>query len=411
MKRPVHYALIGATGIGGMHLDALRAMENRGEIKLVAVADPALSHSTKLRTALAGQGIQTYLDYHEMLRRQEDIEVVAISAPIPLHLPMTLACLERDVFVYLEKPPVPVIQHLRTLIAADRNQRVGVGFQMICTSWVREAKRAIMEGRLGRLRSIRISACWPRLDNYYGRNASAGRLAVNGEPVFDGPATNALAHLIHNAMYFAGPHQDGFDIPTEVQAELYRARPIESYDVACLRAKLSSGVIVTAALTHATEKLQPYRMEIRGSDGWMRITENDTAWATSFPLPATPMEAFEDGLARGHHQFLEYARGECAHPATSLEDTRGYLLATNGMLLSSQKIHSITPSHLRKYTVKAVHGYDVAGLYDAVDQSFCTGQLFSELGLPWAVKTDLVSVENLESLNLTPKTIEQGSAV
>jgi predicted dehydrogenase len=398
MTKPARYALIGATGIGGYHLAAIRKMEKNRLVKLVAVADPALARLPDLLASFTAQGVGVHLDYREMLRLVSALDVVVIAAPIPFHLEMTLACLERDVFIYLEKPPVPLIQQLEILIAADQHRRIGVGFQMITARWVHILKHVIKARRLGRFEHIRIGACWPRLDHYYGRNTAAGEMAVGGKPVFDGPATNALAHLIHNAMFLAGAQADEFDVPVEIVGELYRARSMESYDVACLRGKFRSGITFTAALTHATEETLPYRTEVRGTKGWARVSQDGTVFESSFPWPVDFRETFEQLLDKTHRQFLVFALGEQPRPLTSLSDTRGYVLATNGMLLSSGGIHPIDAKHLRQYTRGDEGGYDVAGLYEAVTTSCQTGKLFSELDLPWAVGTSPVSVENLKSL-------------
>jgi hypothetical protein len=77
---------------------------------------------------------------------------------------------------------------------------------------------------------------------------------------------------------------------------------------------------------------------------------------------------------------------------------RGYVLATNGMLLFSGSIHPIEAKHLRRYARGDEGGYDVIGLFDAVTASCQTGKLFSKMELPWAVGTSSISVENLKTL-------------
>ena len=398
LNQPTRYALIGATGIGGFHLAAIRKLEEEGLVRLVAVVDPALAPPSGLRHEFDAGGVNSYLDYGAMLRQESALEAVVIAAPIPFHLEMALACIARDVFIYLEKPPVPLIQQWETLVAADTRRRVAVGFQMITSRWVQECKGAIAQGKLGIVQEIRLAACWPRLDHYYGRNAAAGRMSAGGEPIFDGPATNALAHLIHNAMFLAGGGADEFDAPVEITAELYRARPIESYDVACLRGTFRSGVRFTAALTHATEEALPYQFEVRGSAGWARVSDDGAVFESSFPRAFDCAESFEQLVEKTHRQFLAFARGEQPRAATSLRDTRGYILATNGMLMSSGGIHPIAPAHLRRYQRGGEGGYDVAGLRAAVAASFQTGQLFSELNLPWSVRTASVPVSGLKTL-------------
>ena len=398
MNDPARYALVGATGIGGYHLAAIRELEKDGRLRLVAVADPALARLPDLQSDLATHGANWCLDYRELLKEEPNLDVIVLSVPIPFHLEIALACLERDLFIYLEKPPVPLIQQLETMIEADKLRRIGVGFQMITSNWVQNLKRAIVEGKLGQVREIRIGACWPRLDHYYARNSAAGKMFVGDEPVFDGPATNALAHLIHNAMFLAGAGADEFDAPVEIVAELYRARPIESYDVACLRGKFRSGITFTAALTHATEEMLPFQMEVRGDEGWGRVSKDGTVFESSFPHPTEGAETFEQLVEKTHRQFFGFARGERPRFSTLLPDTRGYVLATNGMLLSSGGIRSIDERYLRQYARGEEKGYDVEGLHDAVIASFQTGKMFSELGLPWAVKTFSVSVEGLKNL-------------
>ena len=128
-------------------------------------------------------------------------------------------------------------------------------------------KQLIIEGTIGEVRSIRAGGCWPRSDRYYQRTNWAGKLVLGGEPVFDGPATNGLAHLVHNIMFLAGSEAVGSAVPIEVEGELYRARPIESYDVACLRGKFACGIDFSLAVTHSTKEPLPFKIEVRGTRG------------------------------------------------------------------------------------------------------------------------------------------------
>ena len=153
---------------------------------------------------------------------------------------MAMACIKRGIYVILEKLPVPLLSQFESLIAADVDRRVRVGFQMIGSQCIRSLKEILADHRLGELMEIRAGACWPRLDDYYSRADWAGRMTVAGRAVFDGPATNALAHLVHNVMFLGGDGFSDFAMPVEVEAELYRARPIKSYDTACLRGLFSS---------------------------------------------------------------------------------------------------------------------------------------------------------------------------
>src|ERR1051326_6205877 len=239
MGRTLNWALIGAGGMGGAHLHALQTLEAEGEVRLVAVADPFADRLAYTKAELDCKGVRWHADYQEMIESEGALDAVSICTPIHLHERMAKAALARGLFVYLEKPPVPLIQQLDALVKLDTQRKIAVGFQMIGSRFVRQLKRWKTDGALGDVSAIRVSVAWPRLTQYYQRASWAGGMMLNGEPVFDGPPTNANSHLVHTIMFLAGDKMDEFVMPTEMEAELYRARPIPSYDVACMRGKLT----------------------------------------------------------------------------------------------------------------------------------------------------------------------------
>ncbi len=400
MKAPLEFGLIGVGGFGERHLEAIRALEQTGEVKLVAVGDPQLQRFPELAADLRARSVRAYDDYRDMLTRESGLQVVSIAAPIPFHFEMARKCLEHDLFVYLEKPPAPLVEQLEELIRADVRCRVAVGFQMVESIWSQQIKRWIVSGKLGDLREVRVGACWPRGDGYYRRASWAGRMTLGERPVFDGPATNALAHLVHNIMFFAGAGQEFFDQPNRIQGELYRARPIESYDVACLRGHFPSGIFFYAALTHATQEYLPYQMEIIGTKGWARVSK-DGALLESSEGPRNCVESIEGLLLKSFTAFIDYVRGRRHRPPTLLRDVRGYSFATNAMLQSSGGMHDIEEAGYRRIENNHDSLYAVHGLHDAIVGALRKPQLFSELNFPWAVETPLITTMFAgESVNL-----------
>lgn len=400
MKKTIHLGLIGVGGIGASHLGAIGALASEGLAQLIAVADPTVERLANEKAGLEARGVRWHLDYRDMLREETGLDAVTIATPIPFHFEMARACIERGVFVNLEKPPVPLIQQLESLIAADQQHRVNVGFQMIVSQAVQKLKNLIVNGSLGKIREIRVGGCWPRLDSYYNRAAWAGKMFLRGEPVFDGPATNALAHLIHNIMFLASSEPDEFDVPIEVRGELYRARRIESYDTACLRGRFGSGVCFSAAFTHATEETMAWRIEVRGDKDAARISDDGGTFESSFGKITNP-EPTPDLFIKTYRQFIDFIQGNRPRVATRLRDTRGYLLATNGALVSSDGIHDIGEEWVRRYKHGEDSGFDVRSLRAAVDATLASGQLFSELGVPWAVKTPLVPLQDFTTVDFS----------
>jgi len=395
---PVQLGLIGVGGFGQTHLRYISQFEEGDKVHLLAVADPASASLAEAKASLEAKGVHWYGDYRQMFTAEPSLEAVQISTPIPFHEEMVRDALARGYHVNLEKPPVVLIQQLESLIALDHQQRVAVGFQHIDSIQIQTLKQWIMAGRLGTVTDIRIGASWPRRDDYYRRAPWAGKMMFQGRPVFDGPATNAMAHLLHNAMYLAGTDHDHFAAPFRMQGEFYRARPMESYDTACLRGWFPGGATFIAAMTHATEELQPYRIEVRGTRDWARISDDGQTLETSSGIHSFPPEE-TDAFVRAHGTFLSFVR-RGSRPRTRLIDARGFVLALNGALVSSERIHSIDDAFVRRYRRENEFGYDIIGLNALIDRSFREGLLFSEMDAPWARASKPVAIDLHHQLKL-----------
>lgn len=396
---PLRFGLIGVGGIGVHHIRALQELEDAGLAQLVCVADPFVDRMPEVKARFDARGVRWYEDFQKLLETETEIEAVTIATPIPLHARMTAAALARGLFVYLEKPPVPLIQQLNDLVALDARRKVVVGFQMVSSTPVAQLKRWKVEGSLGDIESIRVMACSPRHDGYYKRAPWVGKMLLDAEPVFDGPATNAMAHQLHNIMYLAGNEMDDFDVPVEVEGEFYRTRPIESYDVVSMRGLLESGIAFHYSVNHATEFTLPTKIEIIGSKGraWIGGDPEEVGNDCHLTSPALP---YPDAFMESYRQFIRFASGERYRAITSLEDTRGFVLATNGALMASGGIHSINPKYWRYFGEGDSRGCDVADLAAHVQKSVEQGKLFSEINVPWGRKGNAVLVRSLRSVNL-----------
>jgi predicted dehydrogenase len=403
MSKPIRLGLIGAGGVGAYHLAALRKLEATGQVQVVSIADPSpTSRAAAYQLELADRDFPWYTDYRELLEGSTGLDLVSIATPIPFHFEMTQDALAAGVFVHLEKPPVPLIQQLETLIHLDTNYQVGVGFQMITSRCVQTLKRLIVEGELGEIRELRSTCCWPRLDNYYERASWAGRLVLDGRPVFDGPATNALAHLIHNIMYLACQDDlNGYAMPVEATGELYRARPIESYDSACLGGRFTNGARFALGVSHAAQKMLPYQIRVEGSRGWAVISHDGDRLETSHGFSMDEPETTQNLIQRCYERLVARIQERPgARVATRLVDTRPYVRTTNAMLLSSGGIHDIHAPHVRRFERGGYIGYHVEEIAEAMGRLMETGRMFSEMDLPWAVPGQTIRLDSFEHVEL-----------
>ena len=346
MRPPISYGLIGAGGFGRRHLETLARLEETGDIRLRAVCDPAIHRLDDIKADLVARKVRLYEDYEEMLAAEEGLEAVTVAAPIPFHYRIAEACLRRSLFLYLEKPPVPLLEQWKKLVEADVHNRIAVGFQLVEYAWSQRLKERLADGSFGELQEVRGSACWPRGDAYYQRAGWAGRLLLGDEPVFDGPATNALAHLVHEIMFLASDRREEFAVPASVEGTLFRARPIESYDTAFVGGRIAGGARFRIAVSHAGAVELPYEIHVIGSKAWAKTTESGEI-VESVPGLLGLDGAQEYPFERAYRTFLDYVRGDIARPSTLLKDTLGYLATTNGMFVSSQGIHDIRREDVR----------------------------------------------------------------
>src|SRR4051812_30507777 len=92
MSNPVRVALAGIAGYGDAYLQALLHNPRAAGARLVAVADPASSHCTRL-TELQQRGIPIYRDA-EALLADTSVDLMMIATPIYLHASQTCLALE-----------------------------------------------------------------------------------------------------------------------------------------------------------------------------------------------------------------------------------------------------------------------------------------------------------------------------
>jgi predicted dehydrogenase len=390
--------LVGAGGYAVRHREALEILQAEGRVLLVAAADPGFAASHELAAPFTERGVHCYLSDEAMIAEEGGLDAVIIATPIPLHFAMVKRGLARGLKILLEKPPVPLLSQLDALLALPGSDGVAVGFQHICSPPVRRMQELIESGALGALREIRAGACWPRLDDYYLRARWAGRLLLDGEPVWDGPATNALAHVIHNAMFFAAAPGERFSVPASVRGEFHHARPIEASDTVALRARFAGGPVFTAAFTHATKESLPFRIRVLGTAGSAEILDDGKSLAVNGE--PVSCETAELPIITLQRDFLDFCTGCIPRPATSLADTRGFLTLTNGALEAAGAIRTIPAPFAARHEARGLTGYEVSGIADLVVRTLDDGELFSEAGAPWAASSAETGVASLRGLDL-----------
>ena len=360
---PPRVALIGLGGYARQHLTSLDTLHHAGLCQLVAVADPFAARHPEVVAALHSQGTQL-CDSLETVLERADVEAVFLATPIPLHANQTVRALNAGVHVYLEKPPCATIGEWEAMNAAQEaaGRVCAVGFQMQSSAAVQFVKRQLVEGALGRLHHIWGATRWRRTDAYYARSPWAGCWRFEGQPVFDGPATNALAHMVQGTLFLAGETPRAVASLRRVRGALWRARPIESYDCAWLEAETSSGVQLALAVSHATASTDEVMLSCAGERGRADVCWNGTVQLHLDGQASQKRQFLHDPALAATLDFLRAIAQPDGVPTLDLGGALPYLQMVNGALQSSRGAHDFESGRVHYVADESGDGfYQIAG--------------------------------------------------
>ena len=400
-----------STGLGGYAWSIAQLLGRVSQasagktVQLVAVSEPAPERFPRQAAELEARGIKIYTDFDLMLAREQ---ADAVWLPLPIHLHRSYAerALAKGLHVVTEKPAAGSIQDVDAMIDAERKsgKHVLIGFQDIYASHTLPAKRALLDGAIGKLEHVCVYASWPRDLNYYARNNWAGTLQIDGVWVLDSPLQNAISHYLNLAMFLIGPRLDSSAVPIEVGAELYRANEIQNYDTCAMRIRFENAPPILVVLTHAAQQNQEAVVEIAGSKGSLRVDTNGCSFSgnTTKSIPLDP----------DRHSSMVNAIANCLNGTL---DPEKYAVAN----LAMARQHTIIvnsaseTSAVKTIEKKFIHetNLDRGGVCLAIDgieavMRRCVENraLPSELGdVPWSVPAGVCDVRNYNEFK-GPKT-------
>jgi len=252
VSAPVGVVLVALGGYGEVYVDALLDDPRGAGCRIVGGVDPRPEGCRRMAD-LEARGVPIYASLEDFYR-EHGADLAVISSPIQLHADHACAALAAGSHVLLEKPAAGCTADVDRMIAArDRAGRfVAVGFQWSFAESVLALKADILRGHLGRPLLGRALTLWPRTEAYYGRNAWAGRKRdPAGRWILDSPASNAMAHHLHNLLFLLGGAMDRSAEPLVMEARLARANHIETFDTAAVRLATDSGAEFLFLVSHA----------------------------------------------------------------------------------------------------------------------------------------------------------------
>jgi len=387
----INYGVVGVGGFGATWVRSLKILEERGIARLGAAAERNREGCAQQIAALEAEGRPVYDSLSAMLSQERGrIDLVGIAAGIPFHEPLAIQAMEAGYAVHVEKPVAATVQEVSHLREVEQRtgRRCSVGYQSIYSPTMQWLRRQLQSGRVGTVHEMRSMISWPRAASYYARNSWAGHLRDGGRWVLDGPATNATAHYLMNPLYLAMYVGQGRDEIRSVEGELYRAKPIESYDTSCMRVTMGSGITVVNVVSHAVSESMEPTMTILCSGGQITWSAQDNA-ATIHYADGREEQFVDPDVGDIHvRPFAQVARvaaGEEDAPLCGLTEAGAQVLAINLAFESSAGIWDIPQAYVDRQT--ADDGSElvvVKGMEEALRAVQASGRLFSELGVPWA---------------------------
>lgn len=267
-QRP-QLALIGISGYGRVHLQLARECRERGELDIAAVTVINPQEEAGNIALLQAHGCRIFSDYREMLREfRGRIDLCLIPTGIAWHARMTIAALEAGANVLVEKPLAGSTAEVQAIREVERRtgRFVAVGFQDFYEPGSAWLQAELQRGVIGGIRSVRFLGLWPRDRAYFARNDWAGRLQVDGVPVFDSPLNNAFAHFVMLSLFFAGAETAATPVALD-GVELFRAHAIESFDTCVITAHTPQGVRLWFGTSHASRETVEPEIRITGTEG------------------------------------------------------------------------------------------------------------------------------------------------
>lgn len=181
--KAMKYALIGCGRIAANHIQAV--LNNKGKLELTAVCDilPERMEELLAKHNLAEDtSILRYTDYKRMLKEHPDIQLVSIATKSGLHAEIALYCIDMGVNLIIEKPMAMSIADADEIIrrAEEKHVKVSACHQNRFNVAVQQLRKAVEEGRFGRLSHGSIHVRWNRNKGYYDQASWRGTWAQDG---------------------------------------------------------------------------------------------------------------------------------------------------------------------------------------------------------------------------------------
>lgn len=264
----MNYALIGCGRIATNHIKA--AVNNKLRICAVCDVKPEAMEALLARHGLEHDvSIRRYTDYRRMLE-ENDIQLAAIATQSGLHAQIALDCIGRGVNIIIEKPMAMSMPDAEEIIrrSAGNGVKVCACHQNRFNTAVQTTRKALEQGRFGRLSHGSVHVRWNRSRDYYTQASWRGTWVQDG-----GCLMNQCIHGIDLLRWMLGDEVEEVYGVTRQQFHDY----LECEDVGMAVVKFKNGVVGTI---EGTTNVYPKNLEetlyLFGESGTVKLGGTST---------------------------------------------------------------------------------------------------------------------------------------
>jgi predicted dehydrogenase len=255
------FGIVGCGLIADFHA---RAIADVAGAKLLGCCDTVPAAADRLAAAT---GCRAYPSLLTMLRDRQ-IEVVTVATPSGAHMDPAVAAARAGKHVIVEKPLEITLRRCDRIIAEC--QQSGVVLSTIFPSRFHqsstELKRAVEQGRFGKLTIGDAIVKWYRTQQYYDGGAWRGTWDLDG----GGALMNQAIHSVDLLAWLMGPVDE-----IRAQTALLAHERIAVEDVAMATLRFANGALGIIEASTAVYPGYLKRIEIHGSDGSAVMEEED----------------------------------------------------------------------------------------------------------------------------------------
>lgn len=195
------------------------------------------------------------LDHHEALER-DDVEVVLVMTPTGAHAPVAIDAAKAGKHVVTTKPLEVTAERCDQVIQAceDAGVVLAVDFGARYGGDMQTVKRAIDEGRLGKIILGEATLKWYRSQEYYDRGGWRGSWEMDG----GGSLMNQSIHPIDLMLWFLG------EAKRVIGRSGVFAHEIETEDLGMAMVEFANGAVGRILGTTTYPNSQPYEVNVHG---------------------------------------------------------------------------------------------------------------------------------------------------